>query len=363
MLNDLVTLAKETTQDARRELLQRVADVFLDGVGAHSPAELELFCDILLTLLDKTPLKDRVKLSQRIAPTKETPRPIAYRLASDTLPVAAPMLEFSPSLTQSDLIRLARRMPQKHLEALAKRSNISMQVSDLLVERGELGVWRAVAANDKVRISTWAMRSLTHNAISDKLLRETMAQRGDLTPTICEWLLPHVEETTRQKLQALLNGGPAQPGGGEQALADTQDVRQSLRKRLGIYIDNCDVRRLARLIERRDLSLDEVVPVLLEDNRTGDAMILLARAAGLPIHNAHKVLFEAKLEELLEMSLKAEVTNATFLALALARCKQLRFPETQAKHWLALFQRQRSIRSAAAAVQFAQNPKNPRPAS
>ncbi len=335
MLSDLLRLAREATPDSRRKLLQRVADVFLDGIGGHTKVELELFCDIILKLLDTTDASDRADLSRRIAPLADTPQPVAFRLAKDEIAVAAPMLELSPALSEADLMKLARRMPQPHLEAIAKRGSMSARLCDTLIERGKQRVWRTIAANSNIIMSDWALRTLAKYSLTDTALRDRISLRKDLTPLICEWLLPHVNAATRLRLQAIIGGcDPLET-------SDVNRIRQDIRRRLGLYLDNCDAARLWTLVESGDSNLNDLILVLIDEKRINDAVGLLAQAADRPIAKVQTAIYQAAIEDLIQLGITAGASDHAFLALAQVRCRHLRMPESQSLRWLEMYRQQK----------------------
>lgn len=331
MLNDLLTLARNPSREARGHLLQRVADVFLDGVGKHTEAELVLFCEIILKLLEGSSLTQRARLSRRMAPWGETPNRVAYRLASDEITVAAPMLEQSPSLTESDLLKLTRRMPQTHLIAIAHRVDMPRRVSDLLVEKGTIRVWRTMAGNTRSSMSDWAMRTLAKRSISDTQLRRNLSARHDLTPLICDWLIPHVNTPTRIRLEAIRSG--SNPG----QMTTPEEIRKELRSRFDISIETCDVERLWQLVRSEDFSLDKLMLVLLAERRHNDALDLFARRMKRALHAMQGTVFQAGIDELISQAHAAGLSDQVFLALAQLRCQHLRIPESQATRWLDMF--------------------------
>ncbi|SDU34345.1 DUF2336 domain-containing protein [Stappia sp. ES.058] len=333
MLRDLLELARNPSTKARGQLLQRVADLFLDRVGYHSAEELELFCEIILKLLDGSEIEERARLSKRMAPWNDTPGKIAYRLASDEILVAAPMLELSPSLSEHDLLKLARRMPQSHLVALAKRADMPCRLSDALVERGTPKVWREMAGNRSSTFSEWALRALAKRSFSDALLREKMGARIDLTPLICEWLIPHVNASTRVRLEAIMSGTDPR----ELTTPDT--VRQDMRRRLNIFLETTDIKDLEKLVREGEYRLGTIVLVLLAEGRTHDAFELLARETRHPVKAVQRAVFQAGIDELINLCHTASLSVQVFLALAHLRCKHLRIPESQAVRWLDAFRR------------------------
>jgi hypothetical protein len=339
MLDALLKLAKNPAPEARCRLLQRVADLFLDRIGQHTPAELELYCDIIMRLLDGSNEEERARLSRRMAPWEDTPNAIAYRLASDHIEIATPMLEMSPSLSERDLLKLARRMPQSHLVAMARRADLPGRVSDTLVEKGSTMVWRAIAGNTSSPLSDWALRTLAKRSLSDAPLRESMSERPDLTPLICEWLIPHVNAQTRVRLEAVRSGTDPRD------IVAPDRVRQELRQRHNVFLETTDVNDLWKLVETGAYRLGPMVLVVLVEGRVNDALLLISRAAGSSVKSVQAAVFQAGVDELITMCLRADLGDQVFLALAHLRCRNLRLPETQATRWLEAFRKQRSAGS------------------
>lgn len=333
MLEELLTLARNTAPHARSRLLQRVADLFLDRVGRHTPAELELYSDIIMKLLDGSNVQDRARLSRRMAPWQDTPNLIAYRLASDEIEVATPMLELSPSLTEADLIKLARRMPQSHLVAIARRADMPCRVSDVLVEKGSTLVWRTIAGNVATPLSDWALRTLAKRSLSDTPLRTHLSTRPDLTPLICEWLIPHVNAETRIRLEAV------RAGSDPRELMAPDSIRQDLRRRFSVFLETTSIDELWRLVEQGEYRHGAMILVLLAEGRVNDALSLLGRATGLPPKSIQAAVFQTGVDELIALCRKAGVTDQVFLALAHLRCRNLRIPESEATRWLEVYRR------------------------
>jgi hypothetical protein len=60
-------------------------------------------------------------------------------------------------------------------------------------------------------------------------------------------------------------------------------------------------------------------------------------------------IFQAGVDELIALCLRADLGDQVFLALAHLRCRNLRLPESQATRWLEAFRKQRTAASGAAA--------------
>ena len=73
---------------------------------------------------------------------------VIRRLASDDdITVAGPVLAKSPRLTDQNLIEIAERKGQSHMSKIAERTQLSLVVTDVLVDRGDREVVTKVAGN------------------------------------------------------------------------------------------------------------------------------------------------------------------------------------------------------------------------
>ncbi|NBN79815.1 DUF2336 domain-containing protein [Microvirga tunisiensis] len=325
MLYSLLALAQETTPEARSALMQKTAEVFLRGVGTHTPGELALFSDILLQLVDQTDDRSRAALSRALAGCAETPSPLALRLAADVFAVARPILERSKALGAQDIIELARRLDDEHLAALAGRQDLPSRAADALVRRGSSRVHRKVACNRHVHLSDWALRSLAERALKDAVLKEDLSTRKDLTPAICTFLIPHVSPATRERLQAVAQGTISAEE------LDGIARRRALRRALGIRLDTFDVPKLWRIVETEFATLDDLLILLLEDDRLGIAAELMSHGSRDNRQKLREAVLSGDVEHVIAAARRANLSQLTFEHLARARCRYLRIPEAQAE--------------------------------
>ncbi len=136
-LDELIALAQEPSSERRRELLREVTDLFFSASGPHGPDELVLFDDVLSALADEMEQEVRVELSERISGSAQGPVRLVARLARDeAIAVAAPALA-SPSLSEGDLLEVARTQGQDHLRIISGRADLTESVSDVVVDRAD----------------------------------------------------------------------------------------------------------------------------------------------------------------------------------------------------------------------------------
>jgi len=105
-LQNLVTLAEEPSSEKRRELLEGVADLFLDGIIAPNSREMALASDILRHIAATVEETMRAELSERFADLEGAPPDLIRQLANDVIEVAGPVLMRSGLLQDPDLIAI-----------------------------------------------------------------------------------------------------------------------------------------------------------------------------------------------------------------------------------------------------------------
>jgi hypothetical protein len=119
-LEDLVDLGSGGQIDMRPTLLRVLTDLYLQR-PAHTPEDERYYTELALRLTDAADLAARAALAERLASYPSAPHAVIERLARDKIEVAAPILEHSPCLTDSDLESIAAEHGGAHADLIAKR--------------------------------------------------------------------------------------------------------------------------------------------------------------------------------------------------------------------------------------------------
>jgi len=130
---DLTTIAPPES-GIRRALVKRLADVICIPASQLTPQERHMAGDVLVELLRDADKAMRASVAKRLVMLNEAPRTILLILARDDIEVARPILEESRSLTDSDLIYIARTVSMEHRKVMAMRRKVSDAVVDAIVE-------------------------------------------------------------------------------------------------------------------------------------------------------------------------------------------------------------------------------------
>ncbi|WP_024515704.1 DUF2336 domain-containing protein [Bradyrhizobium sp. Tv2a-2] len=185
MLNSLIHDVQDASMSGstRRQLraLTRITDLFLAGSARYSMRQVELFDEVFKVLVEAIELQTRIKLARRFAADPAAPAVLVRAIAAnDEVAVAAPVLSQSPVLTEPDLIASAATQGQGHLLAIAQRETVSAAITDILIERGEQQVVRAVAKNAGAQISDDGFSELVLRAGADVDLALHVGTRSDI---------------------------------------------------------------------------------------------------------------------------------------------------------------------------------------
>jgi len=178
-LDDIV---KNGDPKRRTEAARRVADLFFQDAASLRPRQVELLDEILIDLVPQAELIARAELAERLSLFSNAPRVLVGRLARENeILVAGPLLRRSPVIDEEVLLEIAQARGQGHLLAMAERSALSPDLTDVMLRRGDRDVVRRTAGNNGALFSASGYSELIKRASQDGVLTITVGQRNDLS--------------------------------------------------------------------------------------------------------------------------------------------------------------------------------------
>lgn len=153
---DLV-LSKDGDGEVRLHLAEKIARLVPD-LGSEARRKVEdSIADVIDVLARDETIRVRAVLADALKDVADVPERVASvirDLAGDReISVAGPIVEFSPLLSDDDLLALILSAPSAGvLGRIAKRRNLSEPVSDKIVETGDEVAVAALLANDSAQI-------------------------------------------------------------------------------------------------------------------------------------------------------------------------------------------------------------------
>lgn len=167
----------------RRSLVKRLSDVICIPESQLTPTERHMAGDILVEILREADVTLRESVAKRLVMLNEAPRTILIILAKDDIQVARHILENSRSLTDSDLIQIARKVPKAHRLVIAQRRKISDSVADVLVEFMEEDVVEKLLANRGAHFSETALQRILTVSRNHTRYVDFLIKRDELRPS------------------------------------------------------------------------------------------------------------------------------------------------------------------------------------
>ena len=246
-------LASDSDDSVRRDLAGKLARL-APGLTANEQDKLRRLTYETLELLarDQIP-KVRQILADTLKDVANAPPEVIRRLARDAeIAVAAPVLQYSPVLSDEDLLDIIGSSPiPGALAAISRRSLVTFSVAD------------AIAATDDIE----AIAVLLGNA-SAQIREETLDRLVDRAPDFESWHQPLVQRPalsakTAQKLARFVATSLLQ------ALAERHDL------------DPEAARAVATVVKKRLEEMNAVGPAKAEARRAADESAALLRAKSL----------------------------------------------------------------------------------
>jgi uncharacterized protein (DUF2336 family) len=176
-------LADDSAEDVRAELAAKIARL-MPGLEARENQEtVALTLTTLEVLARDSAVRVRAILADEIKHLDCVPRDVALRLAHDVEDlVAAPILEYSPLLSQADLMEIiAGGRVQQILSAVARRRPLGEDVSDALVQSLDISTIAALLVNPDAKIRKETLDRIVEEAETIESWHQPLALRADLS--------------------------------------------------------------------------------------------------------------------------------------------------------------------------------------
>lgn len=176
-------LADDGCDEVREELAAKIARLMPDLRAHENEETVALTIETLELLAQDSAVKVRAILADEIKHLDCIPREVARRLAQDVdTMVSAPILEYSPLLSDADLMEIvAGGQASKALSAIARRRSVSENVSDSLVQSLDVPAVAALLTNPDARVRKETMDRIIAQAEEIESWHQPLVMRADLS--------------------------------------------------------------------------------------------------------------------------------------------------------------------------------------
>lgn len=191
-------LMSDLSGRVRAETAAIVASEFASG---HlSETDVRVAEDMIAVLARDAEIQVREAIAEHLKSCPLLPREVALELAYDIESVAVPILRFSGSLTEEDLIALVRVGPTVKQVAVAQRENLRAPVTAILVETGCSTVVEAVLENATAEISDTSFSTVVANLGHEETIQALLIERPRLPVPAIQSLIQYISDELAARL-------------------------------------------------------------------------------------------------------------------------------------------------------------------
>ncbi|MEX0693517.1 MAG: DUF2336 domain-containing protein [Rhodospirillales bacterium] len=175
-------LALDVDADVRGGLAQKIAVIAPDLSFEESSKVQAQTQEALLALANDQITKVRAILSQALKDVVDAPAHIIKTLANDLeIEVSGPVLEFSPVLSESDLIEIIERGPAVGgVAAIARRNQVSENLADTIIGTDDVEGIADLLGNNSAQIREEALDDLISRSEGVQLWQSPLVTRTRL---------------------------------------------------------------------------------------------------------------------------------------------------------------------------------------
>lgn len=204
---DLRSLARSASAGAMEAgvVALRVKIDILIASGVPSEADMVAFLDLATAVIPRVDDLTALTIAGKLATWPHTPDRIKSMLFTRDGRVAAALLTGSLPLPEGAV--LEELASQGHIDvarAIAGRADLTAPICQMLVERDDAGIDRALAANGRVKLPRAAMDLLVTRARTDRFTAELLLARPELSQTDIAPLYFLADANRRQAIRAAL---------------------------------------------------------------------------------------------------------------------------------------------------------------
>ena len=197
------------------------------------------------------------------------------------------MKKYTQVLTDEDLIEIVRSQGPARQKAVARRVEVSEQVSEALIETEDEEVVTTLVENPTAEIGEQAMQKVVETFPDSEVVQGLLAQRSELPISVAERLVGLVSYTMRQHLIDHY----------DIPIDETGDVVKQTRERatLGLIGTSDNLEKVRRLVRQLFANGHLTPTILLRSMSMGKLVffeVAMAELAKVPIMTVRTLLYE-----------------------------------------------------------------------
>jgi uncharacterized protein (DUF2336 family) len=310
-----ILLAKDNDASVRGGLAAKIARVAPELSADERDKAHKATYEALELLAQDQITKVRQILAEALKDVAQAPPDVIKMLAMDSaLEVCAPILEFSPVLTDEDLIEIIGATPVAGgLNAISKRADVSEHVADAIVGTNDIGAIADLLSNDSAQIREATLDDLINRAPDIKLWHAPLVGRKTLpdgaASRLAHFLADNLLDTLQQRadldahtLSAVKAVVQKRLGGDEKITVPIKDV-DAAQDFLSV---DPPIDMVSRMMENNKLDTNVVIKALNAGDHSFVFAALVVRGEVDPVV-AKRIFLEKSAKGIMALTWKAKL--------------------------------------------------------
>lgn len=196
-------LVEDENEEVRGELAQKIATLAPDLDPDDQDKLWKSTHEALTTLAQDQMVRVRQVMAEALKDVTTAPPDVIKILAQDVeAAVAAPVLEYSPVLTDDDLLEIIEQgTATDQLSAISRRGDVSSHVSDAIVDTDDTHAIAELLSNDSAQIREETLDDLIDRAADIEIWHEPLVQRPSLPPKAPQKLAMFIADSLIESLE------------------------------------------------------------------------------------------------------------------------------------------------------------------
>lgn len=197
-------LAQDDDPEVRASLGAKISQMMPDLTDKQKTKVRKWATDTLEDMARDQALRVRHVLADTLKEMTQAPPAVIRQLARDTdAMVANPVIEFSPVLTDKDLVTIiGEGANTARLKSIARRKTVSETVSDAIIDTGDVEATAELLKNPGAHISEGSLDKVADQAEDKPELHEPLVARPGLSDRAAKRLAEYVAESLVDTLLA-----------------------------------------------------------------------------------------------------------------------------------------------------------------
>lgn len=195
-------LADDSDEEVRAALARKIARLVPHLKNEESARVRDLTLETLQRLAQDQLPRVRAIVSNEVKACKAVPADLVRRLARDPeLTVAGPIIEYSPLLSDADLLEIVNLARVSDLiSAVARRRNLSVTVCDAVIASMDIAATAALLDNQAANISKASLEALVDRAAAVEAWHAPLVRRPNLSARVVRRIAGFVSASLIEKL-------------------------------------------------------------------------------------------------------------------------------------------------------------------